>query len=95
MDRVDVEYQYKINSSLLAQAYLDKHPSVLKEAKELALNGHHSHDGDATGGVHSVDRGDQDTNGYVHSDGRGVTDDDTHSNDQLPDFQVKLYIFCN
>ena len=92
MDRVDVEYQYKMNSSLLAKAYLDKHPSVLEEAKELALNGEHSHDGGShveSGATHSAGRGDQDAPGRVHSEEGG---DDTDSNNQMPESQVQKVI---
>ncbi|XP_038065379.1 uncharacterized protein LOC119735653 isoform X2 [Patiria miniata] len=72
LDRVADEYQYKLNSSLLAKAYLDEHPKVLDKVKELALDINHDHE--QTGSPHSEERGDQHADGTVHSASRGGTD---------------------
>ncbi|XP_072049659.1 LOW QUALITY PROTEIN: uncharacterized protein [Amphiura filiformis] len=37
LERKSVEYQYKVNSSLLAKAYLDKHPEVFNIMQKVVL----------------------------------------------------------
>ena len=46
VERKSTEYQYKVNSTLLAKAYLDAHPEVFTMMLKIALEGsdHSDHD---------------------------------------------------
>ncbi|XP_022110434.1 uncharacterized protein LOC110989995 [Acanthaster planci] len=85
LDRKSDEYQYNINSSLLAKAYLDKHPNVLEKVKELVLENLNDHNSDQSGSLHSEERGDQNWDGRAHSDGREGSDLVDVPNEQFHD----------